>query len=43
MQATEKTKPYNITVKFKAPLDATSKKMAKKEINYDEFRSVDEF
>ena len=43
MQATEKTKPYNITVKFRAPLDAATDMKAKKEINYDEFRHIDEF
>ena len=40
--ATEKTDPCAITVKFKAPLDDSSDENASKEINYEEFKVVDE-
>ena len=41
--ASQSTKHYNITIRFRAPLDTTNEETAKKEIVYDEFRRVDEF
>lgn len=42
VQATEKTKPYNITIKFKAPLDESSYESAQAEIFYEAFRLENE-
>ncbi len=40
--ANQETKPYNITIHFKAPLDDSSEEASKRNINYDKFRNVDE-
>ena len=40
--ANEKTDPYNITIKFRAPIDTTDDDTASHEINYEGFRVDDE-
>ena len=42
MRASEKTRPYNITIKFKAPLDETDDETAAREICYEQFRLENE-
>ena len=40
--ATEKTQPFNITVKFRAPLDDSSLENSRREINYEAFKIENE-
>lgn len=42
MKADPKTKPYNITIKFRAPLDETDEETAAREISYEQFRLENE-
>ena len=41
--ANQHTQPYAISVKFQAPIDTSSDEASTKEINYEEFRIVDEY
>ena len=42
VRASEKTRPYNITLRFKAPLDETDDETAAREICYEQFRLENE-